>query len=42
LVREKEDAVDFQFKEGHISFENLGFKHHVMDKKPIEVVDPEK
>ena len=32
LVREKDDATDFEYKEGLISFENLGFRHFIMDK----------
>ena len=31
FVKEKEDAVDFKYKEGKIKIENLGFKHYVFD-----------
>ena len=33
FVKEKEDAVDFKYKEGKIKIENLGFKHYVFDDK---------
>ena len=31
VVQEKEDAVDFEFKEGQITFENLGYRHYRID-----------
>ena len=29
VVKEKENAVDYQYKNGQIEFKNLGFKHYV-------------
>lgn len=29
VVQEKEDAKEFEYKEGKITFENLGFKHYI-------------
>ena len=31
LVREPENAKNFEFKEGSISFENIKFKHYIFD-----------
>ena len=31
IVREAEDAVPYEFKGGKIKFENLGFKHYVVE-----------
>ena len=31
LVKEKEDAIEFEFKQGLITFENLAFKHLSLD-----------
>ena len=33
LVKEKDDAVDFEYKQGLITFENLGFRHLSLDDK---------
>ena len=32
-VKEKEDAKDFEWKEGKIQINNLGFKHYDYDQK---------
>lgn len=32
IVKEKIDAKDFVFKNGHIKFENLTFKHYFVDE----------
>jgi len=31
FVKEKDGAVDFNYKEGKIKIENLGYKHYVFD-----------
>ncbi len=29
VVQEKPDAKEFEYKQGQITFENLGFKHYI-------------
>jgi len=40
IVKEKPDAKQFEYKEGEITLENVGFKHYVLkneqNKKEIE------
>lgn len=33
VVKESPDSNEFEFKEGRITFENLGFKHYIPVKK---------
>ena len=32
IVKEKENAVDFEFKNGAIKFENVNFKHYLTEE----------
>jgi len=36
IVQEKENAVDFQYKEGLIEFKNIGYTHYIMDQNTKE------
>jgi hypothetical protein len=35
-VKEKEDAYDFNFREGEIEFKDLGFSHYFVEEKEEE------
>jgi ABC-type transport system involved in Fe-S cluster assembly fused permease/ATPase subunit len=37
VVNEKDDAKQFEFKAGGIEFENLGFKHYVMNEEEKDI-----
>ena len=36
VVKEKKDAKDYVYKNGHIKFENLTFKHYFVDETEQE------
>lgn len=37
VVKEKEDAVDFEYRAGGIQFQNLGYTHYILDSNKPEV-----